>query len=93
MRENARKLLSGWEHFWYVVMNIFPPFGAYFHKIPAKKAATEFGMGKLTTAENFWYVVMNIFPPAGGYFYKVIYKTALAQALEDTAAKDETAHA
>jgi hypothetical protein len=78
MQDQAHKLLTGAERFWYAAMNI--AFGAgYFAKIPVKKAAAELGNIELTGAESFWYAFMNVAFGAG-YFAKVIAKVALAEA-------------
>jgi hypothetical protein len=68
---------SGAENFWYV-MGCIAFAGAYFGKIPAKKALAESGAATMTGAEKFWYVLMNIcFGSA--YFAKVSIKKALSE--------------
>jgi len=77
MKEQARKLLSGAERFWWVIWNV--AFGAgYLAKVPIRKAAAELGMGQLTGAERFWYRLECVAFGAG-YFSKIIAKVALAQ--------------
>jgi hypothetical protein len=69
--------LTSWEGIWYIVMCL--PFGvAYFTKIPAKKALSDFGLTELTSAESFWYVVQCIFFGAG-YFAKIPTAKALSE--------------
>ena len=69
--------LTAAEKFWYVVGNI--AFGAaYFAKIPAKKALSDFGLAELTSAEEFWYVLMCIAFGAG-YFAKIPTAKAISE--------------
>ena len=74
----ARKTgLTAAEQFWYVLGCI--GFGAaYFAKIPAKKALSDFGMAELTGAEKFWYVLMCIGFGAG-YFAKISMAKAVSE--------------
>ena len=82
-----RYLLRGAEGFWYV-LGCIGMGGAYFAKLPVKKAACEIlselqldGRGPsngygLGGAESFWYILMCI-ACGGGYFAKVSAKKAL----------------
>lgn len=68
---------TSWEKFWYVLFCI--DFGAaYFAKVPAKKALSEYGLVEMTSAEKFWYVVQCILF-GSGYFSKVFIKRALSE--------------
>jgi hypothetical protein len=69
--------LTSWEGIWYVLMCI-PLGAAYFSKIPAKKALSDFGLTELTSAESFWYVIQCIFFGAG-YFAKIPTAKALSE--------------
>lgn len=69
--------LTAAEKFWYVLGCI--GFGAaYFAKIPAKKALSDFGMAELTGAEAFWYVLQCIAFGAG-YFAKLPTAKAISE--------------
>jgi hypothetical protein len=69
--------LTAAEKFWYVLGCI--SFGAaYFAKIPAKKALSDFGMAELTGAEAFWYVLQCIAFGAG-YFAKLPTAKAISE--------------
>jgi hypothetical protein len=69
--------LTAAEKFWYVLGCI--SFGAaYFAKIPAKKALSDFGMAELTGAEGFWYVLQCIAFGAG-YFAKLPTAKAISE--------------
>lgn len=69
--------LTAWEGIWYVLMCI-PLGAAYFTKIPAKKALSDFGLVQMTSAEQFWYVIQCIFCGAG-YFAKIPTAKALSE--------------
>jgi len=69
--------LTAAEKFWYVLGCI--SFGAaYFAKIPAKKALSDFGLAELTGAEGFWYVLQCIAFGAG-YFAKLPTAKAISE--------------
>ena len=69
--------LTAAEKFWYVLGCI--AFGAaYFQKVPAKKALSDFGLVEMTSAESFWYVFMCI-PFGAGYFAKIPVAKALSE--------------
>lgn len=68
---------TGAESFWYI-LGCIAAGAAYFAKVPAKKALSEYGLCELTGAEKFWYVVMNI-GLGSGYLAKVITKKALSE--------------
>jgi hypothetical protein len=51
---------------------------AYFAKIPAKKALSDYGLVEMTPAERFWYVLQNIAFGAG-YFAKIPTAKALSE--------------
>ena len=73
----SKAALTAWEGIWYVLMCV--PFGAaYFSKIPAKKALSDFGLVQMTKAEQFWYVIQCIFFGAG-YFAKIPTAKALSE--------------
>jgi hypothetical protein len=76
---DARGRLTGAETFWYV-LGCIAFAGAYFAKIPAKKALSEYGYVTMTGAEKFWYVLMCIWFGAG-YLAKVPIKKAFAEGL------------
>lgn len=71
--------LTGAETFWYV-LGCIAFAGAYFAKIPVKKALAEYGYATMTGAEKVWYVLMCLAFGAG-YFAKVPMKRAFAEAL------------
>jgi hypothetical protein len=74
----ARKTaLTTWEGIWYLIMCI-PTGGAYFAKIPVKKALQDFGFTEMTGAEQVWYVIMCIAFGAG-YFAKIPMAKALSE--------------
>jgi hypothetical protein len=75
----ARGRLTGAESFWYV-LGCIALAGAYFAKIPVKKALSEYGYVTMTGAEKFWYVLMCIGFGAG-YFAKVPIKKAFTEGL------------
>jgi hypothetical protein len=78
--------LTAAEKFWYVLGCI--AFGAaYFQKVPAKKALSDFGLVEMTSAESFWYVFMCI-PFGAGYFAKI----PVAKALSELGQFKVTAH-
>jgi hypothetical protein len=63
--------------FWYV-LGCIAFGGAYFAKVPAKKALADFGLAELTAAETFWYVLMCIAFGAG-YLAKLPTAKALSE--------------
>lgn len=71
--------MTGAETFWYV-LGCIAFAGAYFAKVPAKKALSEYGYGTMTGAEKFWYVLMCIGFGAG-YFAKLPVKKALTEVM------------
>ncbi|MYV58001.1 hypothetical protein [Streptomyces sp. SID3212] len=68
---------TGAESIWYL-LGCIALGAAYFAKVPAKKALSEYGLVTLTGAEKFWYLVMNI-GFGSGYLVKVITKKALSE--------------
>jgi hypothetical protein len=69
--------LTAAESFWYV-LGCIAFGGAYFAKVPAKKALSEAGLAEMTSAEQFWYVLQCIAFGAG-YFAKLPVKKALSE--------------
>ena len=78
MKTAVRKsALTAWEGIWYVLGCIMLG-AAYFQKIPAKKAMSDFGLCELTGGEHFWYVVQCLMF-GGGYFAKIPVAKALSE--------------
>lgn len=76
-RAPRKTSLTAAEKFWYV-LGCIPMGAAYFAKIPAKKALSDFGMAELTAAEGFWYVLMCL-AFGGGYFAKISMAKAVSE--------------
>jgi hypothetical protein len=69
--------LTTWEGIWHVPGCIALG-GAYFQKIPAKRAMADFGLCELTGAEHFWYVLQCVMF-GWGYFAKIPVAKALSE--------------
>jgi hypothetical protein len=69
--------LTAAAHFWYI-LGCIAFAGAYFAKVPVKKALSDFGLVRLTGAESFWYILMCIAFGAG-YFAKIPAVKALSE--------------
>lgn len=72
-----RGSMTAAEKFWYL-LGCIAFAGAYFAKVPAKKALSEYGYGTMTGAEKTWYVLMCVCFGAG-YFAKLPVKKALTE--------------
>ncbi len=72
-----RGSMTGAEKFWYI-LGCIAFAGAYFAKVPVKKALAEYGYGSMTGAEKFWYVLFCICFGAG-YLAKLPVKRALTE--------------
>ena len=69
--------LTAAAHFWYI-LGCIAFGGAYFAKVPVKKALSDFGLVRLTGAESFWYILMCI-AFGYGYFAKIPAAKALSE--------------
>lgn len=69
--------LTAAAHFWYI-LGCIAFGGAYFAKVPVKKALSDFGLVRLTGAESFWYILMCI-AFGYGYFAKIPAVKALSE--------------
>ncbi len=69
--------LTAAEKFWYV-LGCIAFGGAYFAKIPAKRAMSDFGLVEMTSAESFLYILGCILF-GGAYFAKIPVAKALSE--------------